>query len=69
MDEENKNLIKALESIFRILDSLKYECSGREYTLDEDQMSWIFFCKDLAELTIDRHKDNKFIEFNNKVID
>ncbi len=43
---------KALQSIFRILDSLKYECEARTYTLDDDAMGWVFYCRDLAEITL-----------------
>jgi len=41
--------IITLKSISRILDTLTYECSGRQYTLNDDQMSWIFYCRDLAD--------------------
>lgn len=47
-DENTLGLIKALESISRILDNLNYECCSREYTLDEDEMGWVFYCRDLA---------------------
>ena len=43
---------KALQSIFRILDSLKYEHEARIYTLNDDEMEWVFLCRDLAESVI-----------------
>lgn len=48
--------IEALKNIYRHLDNLQYERSGREYTLDEDAMGWIFYCRDTAWLAI---KDEK----------
>jgi hypothetical protein len=47
--------ITALKSIFRILDNLKYECCAREYTLDQDEMGWIFYCRDTADIVL-RHQ-------------
>jgi hypothetical protein len=44
--------IESLKIIFKTLDNLQYELSGREYTLTDDEMSWVFFCRDLAESTI-----------------
>lgn len=55
MDEENVKLNKALKvikSIYRMLDSVKYELQAREYTLNEDDMSTVFYCRDLAGMTI-----------------
>lgn len=52
----NNELVKALESIYRILNSIEYECSSSIYTLDDDEMSFIFYCKDLAFLTIEKYK-------------
>lgn len=51
------DIVKVLSSIFRILDSLKYECSASQYTLDDYQMGNVFYCKDLAELAL-KGKDN-----------
>lgn len=48
--------ITVLKSISTILDNLNYECSGRVYTLDDDEMSWIFHCRDLADECITNHK-------------
>lgn len=47
MDEQ-----EALKSIYRMLDNLTYECSSREYVMDEDQMACIFACRDLAWLAL-----------------
>lgn len=43
---------KALSDISKILDSLEYECRARIYTLDDEEFSWIFYCRDLADLTL-----------------
>lgn len=51
--------MKVLQEISRILDNLKYECSAREYTLDEDAMGWIFHCRDLADKALREHKRNQ----------
>ncbi len=39
----------ALQTISMVIDNMKYELSGRVYTIDEDEMSWIFYCRDLAD--------------------
>jgi hypothetical protein len=41
--------IESLNIIFKTLDNLKYELSGREYTLTDDEMGWVFYCRDVAE--------------------
>lgn len=50
MEELNEQ--DTLKSIYRMLDYLTYECSAREYTMDEDQMASIFACRDLAWLCV-----------------
>ena len=40
--------IITLKTIYRLLDNLEYECNSSVYTLDDDEMSWIFHCRDLA---------------------
>ncbi len=50
-------LLKALQTISRILDNVKYECCARAYTLDQDEMGWIFYCRDEADLAIKAYKD------------
>lgn len=55
MNIEERRLKEALESIFKLLDNLKYERLGRISTLDEDAMSDIHYCKDLAELTLQNY--------------
>lgn len=48
--EEDTNIYKdTLKVISQIIDDVKYECDGREYILSEDEMSQIFFCRDLAQ--------------------
>lgn len=49
---DSEEMKKALQSIFRILDNLKYECKARTYTLDDDAMGWVFYCRDVAELAL-----------------
>lgn len=52
MEEQNEIMKKALRDIARILDNIKYELAARVYTLDDDQMSWVFYCRDLAQKTL-----------------
>ncbi len=59
MDEEKKEYIKILKEVYRHLDNLKYECNSSIYTLDEDEMSWIFYCRDSIWLTLQKFKENK----------
>lgn len=47
---------KTLKAIFCILNNLKYECESRTYTLDENEMGWVFHCRDLAELVLRGHE-------------
>lgn len=49
-------LINTLLTISRLLTNLKYDCCGREYILDEDEIGWIFFCRDLADETLRKFK-------------
>ncbi len=48
--------IETLQSIYRLLDSLKYECEAREYKIDSEEMSNIFAARDLAWLQIEKWK-------------
>ncbi len=50
--KETQEIFNTLKTISKVLGNLKYDCCGREYTLDEDQMGSIFFCRDLADLII-----------------
>ena len=43
---------KALERIFKILDNIEYERENRTYTISDEEMSYIFHCKNLAELAL-----------------
>lgn len=45
----NDELKKVLKDISRILNNVQYELSARIYTLDEDEMGWVFYCRDLAD--------------------
>jgi len=44
-----KRYRETLEEIGGMLDRINYECRSREYTLDEDEMGTIFYCRDLAQ--------------------
>jgi len=58
MSEREESLINTLASIFKALDEIEYECEARSYTLDEDNIAALFFCRDLAWLAIkDLKKD------------
>lgn len=59
MKEHGEDLIKTLKDIARILDGIKYECASREYVLDEDQMGWVFYCRDIAQITIRNYENMK----------
>ncbi len=50
-------LIKALQMISMLLDNLKYERCGRECTLHEDEMGFVFYCRDLADEALREHKE------------
>ncbi len=50
---------QALQDIARILDNIEYECCSREYTLNDDEMSWVFYCRDLAQKTLMDGKDEQ----------
>lgn len=43
---------KALQDIARILDTIECECAARTYTLDEDEIGLVFYCRDLAQWTL-----------------
>lgn len=53
------SLSNTLAAIASILDSVKYECSSREYTLDDDAMGWVFHCRDLAQETLRLHNEER----------
>lgn len=46
------NLINVLKDVHRFLDNIQYELSARQYTLEEDQMAYIFYCRDKIWLTL-----------------
>ena len=50
MNERTQRIvIDNLKLISKLLGNLNYECSGREYTLDDDAMGDVFICRDLAD--------------------
>lgn len=49
MDKELSACVQVLKKVSSILDNIKYECRAREYTLDEEAMSDIFHCRDIAD--------------------
>lgn len=49
MNNKCEPYIIALRIISRILDNLKYECSGRVYELTDEEMAKIFCCRDVAD--------------------
>jgi len=61
MDEKEvlKKQVQVLRDVYRFLDNIKYELSSREYTLDEDQMGSIFYCRDKIWLILQEYdKEN-----------
>ena len=61
MIDEKIDPIVALKVISIILDNLNYECESSVYTLDEDAMGWIFYCRDMADICIKNHKEGSAI--------
>ena len=56
----NQNdLLKTLQDISRILDDIKYECSGRIYVLDDNEMNWVFYCRDIADIAIKKYEESQ----------
>ena len=53
-----KSLVDVLKRISKIINNVKYECSSRMYTLDEEEMSWVFYCRDLADEAIRNYHEN-----------
>lgn len=51
-EKELEKYKQTLKDISRILDNIKYECKSSVYTLDDDEFSWIFYCRDLADRTL-----------------
>jgi hypothetical protein len=45
-------LVDTLKRISKIIDDLKYECKSSIYILDDDEMTWIFYCRYLADETL-----------------
>ncbi len=41
-----------LRHVAGILNEIKYDYSSREYTLDEDEMGWVFYCRDACQKTL-----------------
>lgn len=54
---DNNDPIESLKLIYRLLDSIRYKSSGSVYTIEDDQMGVIFFCKDVAEMTVRTQKN------------
>lgn len=57
-NDERDIKIDFIKQVYRMLDDLQYECSSRVYTLDEDEMSNIFYLRDAAYLIIKNVKDS-----------
>jgi hypothetical protein len=55
-------LLNALQTISRIINNLNYECSARIYTLDDDEMGDIFYCRELADEALRNHKEDIIIQ-------
>ncbi len=49
MNKNEEYLLRTLKVIFRMINSLDYECKSSIYSLDDDEMDNIFFCRDIAE--------------------
>lgn len=63
---ECNELVRTLQLIARILDNVQYECSSRVYTLDDDEMGWVYHCRDIAQIAIREHRSNFLFKQNVK---
>ncbi len=59
MSGESNSYKEALKTIANSLDNIKYECESRIYTLEEDEMATVFFCRDLAQNVLRENNDAK----------
>lgn len=41
-----QNLQNKLRALHDILDNVQYKCEARQYTLEEDEMGKVFYCRD-----------------------
>ncbi len=46
MMDDNNIFVNCLKEIYKRLDNLEYVCEAREYTLNDDEMGSIFYCRD-----------------------
>jgi len=49
--------IQVLKTISRLLNNIEYECNSRVYTLDDDEMGWMFYCRDIADVCIKNNEE------------
>lgn len=54
LNHQLQEYVQALKDIYRHLDNLEYVCESSIYTVDEDEMSWIFYCRDHAWKTLQK---------------
>jgi len=47
-----------LMNISRIITNLNYECEARIYSLNDDEMGNIFYCRDIADHYLRKYKEN-----------
>jgi len=58
VESEVEVYVQVLKDIYSHLDNVEYECSGRVYELTDDEMSWIFYCRDMAWLALKKFNRN-----------
>ncbi len=68
-DNQNQNdelidYIHKLKIIFGHLNNVKRDCGKKHYTLSEDEMNWIWHCRDLAFIVL--HRYNKIEPMESK---
>ncbi len=51
-NDREENLLKTLMVISALINHISYECESRSYTLCDDEMDTIFYCRDLADKTL-----------------
>ena len=60
----DEKLLDTLKRISKILDNIEYECNSSVYTLTDDEFSWVFHCRDLADEAIREYKDTENVNKN-----
>ena len=52
----HEDMLNALRIISKRLSEIEYKFIAKEFTLSEEQMGWLFFCRDLANSICEKYK-------------